>query len=284
MISKLRPNQYSRIFIALLVVIEMISLALSFNLTLWMRDEVVTYTKPAYQSFAFAWMLLWVVLSLLTDTYAVGIYRKIRKVFGATFKIALLHLPISALLAFFMGMDQLSFTFLADIYLLFITLSVGVKAASILCYRYLCNLEKNKNRAVILGYTPAGLNLHRYFTKSKVNGYKFVGFFDDNVKNPMILGDVDQMKKFCIRENVNEIFYALPYDSIAIQELSKFADENFIRFGILQDLGSQKVKSMQSDIYDNDLPVLSLKSSLDARESIKAGYQKALSVLRSLNL
>jgi putative colanic acid biosysnthesis UDP-glucose lipid carrier transferase len=284
MISKLRPNQYSKTLILLLVIVDIIAITFSFNLTLWLQREVIEYNSPGYSSFAFAWLLLWIIISLFAEAYSMDNHRRIRKIFGYTFKLSLLHLPLSASVALMMGLNTLSFTFLADIYLLFITFSVGIKSSTLLLYRYICNLEKNKHRVVIVGYTPSGLNLHRYFTEGKSSGYHFAGFFDNNTNHPLVVGDIEHMKKYCVRENVNEIFYALPYDSKLIQEISSFADDNFIRFGILQDIGDIQVKTLHSAVYDNNLPVLSLKASAEKNESIKASYQKALSVLRSLNL
>lgn len=284
MISKLRPNQYSKALIVLLVIVDIIAIAASFNLSLWLQQEGVNHNIPKYPSFAFSWLLLWVIISFFADAYSMDNHRRIRKIFGYTFKLSLVHLPLSALVAAVIGLNSLSFNFIANIYLLFITFSVGIKGSILLIYRYICNLEKNRHRVVIVGYTPSGLNLHRYFTEGKSSGYYFSGFFDNDVNHPLVVGDIERMKKFCIRENVNEIFYALPYDSNLIQEISSFADDNFIRFGILQDIGGIKVKTLFSEIYDNDLPVLSVKSSADRHENIKTSYQKALSVLRSLNL
>lgn len=284
MISKLRPNQYSKALIVLLVIVDIIAITTSFNLSLWLQQDVAENYNPGYSSFAFAWLLLWVIISLVTEAYSMDNHRRIRKIFGYTFKLSLLHLPLSASLALIIGLNTLSFSFLADIYLLFITFSVGIKSVILLIYRYICNLEKNKHRVVILGYTPSGLNLHRYFTEGKSSGYQFAGFFDNDANHPLVMGDLERMKRFCIRENVNEIFYALPYDNELIKEISKFADDNFIRFGILQDIGDIKAKTLHSDIFDNNLPILSLKSTAEKRENIRGSYHKALNVLRSLNL
>ncbi|MEK6480677.1 hypothetical protein WJR50_24245 [Catalinimonas sp. 4WD22] len=284
MISKLRPNQYSKTLIVLLVIVEILAVVFSYQFTFWFWQEVLDYSQPEYKSFTLAWLLLWIIVSLFANAYTVENHRRIRKIFAYTFKLALIHLPLSATIAFIMGLNQLSFTFLADLYLFFITFSIGIKSATLLVYRYICNLEKNKQRVVIIGYTPAGINLHKYFTEGKSSGYHFAGFFDNNVSSPLVVGKLTQLKNYCIRENINEIFYALPYDDKLIQEISGFADENFIRFGILQDIGGVKVKSLHSDIYGNNLPVLSIKTESEGKENLKSGYLKAISVLRSLNL
>ena len=141
------------------------------------------------------------------------------------------------------------------------------------------------SRVVIVGYTASGLNLFRYFSEDRSSGYEFLGFFDNEAKHPLVKGDLRALKKFCVRENVNEIFFAQSYDHLMIKDISHFADDNFIRFGILQDIGGIDVSRVHSSIYDNNLPVLSLKASkVDKRETSKRGYQRALSVLRSLNL
>ncbi|MDF9796789.1 FlaA1/EpsC-like NDP-sugar epimerase [Catalinimonas alkaloidigena] len=284
MISKLRPNQYSKTLIVLLVIVETLAIVFSYQFIFWFWQDILDYSQPAYKSYTLAWLLLWVTVSLLTNAYTVENHRRIKKIFAYTFKLALIHLPLSAAVAIIMGLDQLSFTFLADLYLLFIIFSIGIKSIALLYYRYICNLEKNKQRVVIVGYTPAGMSLHKYFTDGKSSGYHFAGFFDNNISSPLVVGNLKQLKNYCTREKINEIFYALPYDDKLIQDISSFADENFIRFGVLQDIGGVKVKSLHSDIYGNDLPVLSIKTETEGKESLKSGYLKAISVLRSLNL
>lgn len=284
MISKLRPNQYSKSLIVLLVILEAIAVYFSYEITYWFWQDVLDYSRPEYKSFTLAFVLLWVIISLFSNAYSVDHHRRIRKIFGYTFKLSLVHLPLSAAMAYIMGLDQLSFAFIADLYLLFIISSVSLKSTSLLIYRYICNLEKNKHRVLILGYTTSGVNLQKYFTEGKSSGIHFAGFLDDEVSSPLVLGKMSELRNICLRENINEVFYALPYQDNLIQDISAFADENFIRFAILQDMGGIKVKSLQSDVYGNDLPVISIKTEAEKREGLKSGYLKALSVLRSLNL
>jgi putative colanic acid biosynthesis UDP-glucose lipid carrier transferase len=269
----------------MLLFVDVLATVLTFLLAADYFDFADRYVVAEFQSLGLSWLLLWITICLFNDSYEVNQHRRIMRIIGYTLKSSVIHLPFTGAIAYVIGMDHLSFQDLLILYSVFMLTSATIKIGLLLVYRYIRSRDKNKLRVVIVGYTTSGLNLYRYFSEDRSSGYQFLGFFDDKVNHPLVKGDLRALKKFCVRENVNEIFFAQPYDHTLIKDISHFADDNFIRFGILQDIGGIDVSRVHSSIYDNNLPVLSLKASkVDKRETSKRGYQRALSVLRSLNL
>src|SRR5690606_14244070 len=92
-------------------------------------------------------------------------------------------------------------------------------------------------------------------------GYKFRGFFDNQFTNFDINNDVkgslEEVKSFCIREDIDEIFYTLPNDVEYVKELSEFADDNFIHFALVQDAAGFRYRKIDARLYDNGrIPIL----------------------------
>src|SRR6185369_2399409 len=91
-------------------------------------------------------------------------------------------------------------------------------------------------------------------------GYQFKGFFDDrhqesSENHPYTVGKLNHVKEFCLRENIDEIYFALPltHDQL-LQDIAKFADDNFIYFRIAPDF-SNVVKEKCHIFLLNSVPV-----------------------------
>lgn len=279
-----KPSQYSKAFYVLLAVLDVFITLIVFAQSQNILSNYQEYGLSDIYTFGFAWLLLWVIISVFSGGYEVNQHRRLNRMIRNTFKIAFLHLPFAAVVAYLIGLEKLSFTDLTTFYGMFIAFALLIKSVLLASYLFIRNLEKNKNKVVIVGYTKTGMNLYRHIIEDRSSGYTFAGFFDDHVKNDLVVGDLRKLKKHCVRENVNEIFLALPYDKDLICDISSFADDNFIRFAILQDIGSKELNPVHSMIYDNNLPVFSLKASRRTRSSFEQHQQRALSMIKNLNL
>lgn len=281
--SKYKPDQYSKTFAVLLLLLETFSSVITFSIVAFSLKDSTIYHNSSFQTVGFLWLLLWVTISIFANTYEVKKHRRLSRIFSNTIQVAVFHFPLMYGITHFIGLEIISIEMLTGVYALHISVLLLVKSLLLITYRYIKRLERNRNNAVIFGFTPTGKNLYDYFINDKYSGYTFAGFFDNEKSHPMIIGDIRKMKKYCIRENINEIFFAMPYNNELIKEISSFADENFIRLAILQDIGSKKINTVDAEIYDN-LPVLSVKSDRTYTDTKnRKPYQRALSVIRSIN-
>jgi putative colanic acid biosynthesis UDP-glucose lipid carrier transferase len=116
-------------------------------------------------------------------------------------------------------------------------------------YKYEVN-GKNTKKVVILGTGGRASALYKGFldTIAKGSSFRVLGFFEDknngSIPKNLIMGKYEDIKLFCLREKVNEIYYTESLlDVDRIKDLTKFADENFIYLRFVPDFsGLQKSK------------------------------------------
>ena len=88
-----------------------------------------------------------------------------------------------------------------------------------------------------------------------------------NQQGSLVKGNLDDLKKYCVKHKVREIYFALPEKSYALGELAKFADEHFIHFGLVQEVGGMQFQKIPSQTYDN-IPVITYKLKQEARPAL----------------
>lgn len=148
----------------------------------------------------------------------------------------------------------------------------------------------NNRRAIIIGAGKTGQEFKRMLDDNLEFGFKFLGFFDDeperfpNVED-MVLGNVEESKKYAVENNVDLIFCALPYkEEMKIIDLINFTDERLIRLKIIPDFSrflTNQFHKMEID-YFGTYPVMTLRQEpLDnfINKSIKRGFDIGFSVL-----
>lgn len=98
-------------------------------------------------------------------------------------------------------------------------------------------------------------------------GYNFAGYFDDETdKYPevkdQVLGKIDDLAGYCAKNNVVEIFCALPYkQEEKIRDIIQFCDESLIRLKIVPDFSRLLTYQLARVNIDNygTIPVLTLR-------------------------
>jgi len=119
----------------------------------------------------------------------------------------------------------------------------------------------NFRNAVIIGYTPEAINLKEVFETRKDYGYRFFGYFSDKKQNPEILGRIDEVEKFTIENNIDEIYCSLnEISNDKLKELVEFADDNKKAIKFIPDSKEIFSKNLKVDYYEL-FPVLSLQKT-----------------------
>lgn len=254
---KLKRNHYSKTLIVFLSVIDCFLLSVSFKIAFWNEFETSFIPAGHYQAFLATCLLSWIIASLLTSAYQPEKLKSFTRIAKATLKSFLLYALIMATYFLFFKVYEISSDLIISTHSLFLLLSISTKYIMLMLYSLIRNREENRSRTIIVGYTNAGRELYRYFQKSKTSGFEFLGFFDDKHQNELIAGRLDEIKDFCIRNNVKEIYYALSNNQQLIKELTHFADNNFIHFGLVQDLSGLSYDRLHSYNYGDEIPVLS---------------------------
>lgn len=264
-------GHYSKTFFVILIIIDALCIYTAYHLSFWGNFTLATPLPDFYLSLNAIWILLWVMLALILNYYDTGNLKYVNKIIKSTVKLVVIHACLLLLYLMLFQAFYYSSLFMVEAYLFTFLLTVAVKVVLLASYKYLRNLKSNRIPYVVVGYTPAGRSVFRYLKKNKNFGYRFLGFFDDHQQGSLIKGDLSALKKYCVRHKVREIYFALPEKSVALSELAKFADEHFIHFGLVQEVGGMQFQKRPSQNYDN-IPVITYKLKQDARPEL---YRKA---------
>lgn len=128
-------------------------------------------------------------------------------------------------------------------------------------YRY--RFARPHSRFIIVGTSRSGRELYKFLTVHDPLANQCLGFFTDtpapdDVKH-LVKGRVSELKDYCLQEQVDEIYFALPLNQAQfIQELSSFADDNFISFRIVPDFEGTLQEGVNMH-YHSGGPILTVK-------------------------
>lgn len=133
----------------------------------------------------------------------------------------------------------------------------------------------NFKRIIIIGAGKNGMELYRVMKDDLAYGFHVMGFFDDNpaLKEvlPNYLGMTHDVEKYCLDNNVDEIYCTLPgTQDQKMLRLLNFAEKHMIRFYIVPELYRIVKKSLVMEIMES-VPLLTVR-----REPLQAAYNRAL--------
>ena len=257
-VKTLKQGHHSKTFFMILIMIDSLCLYSAYHLSFW-KNFGYDSIQAHYLSLGAIWILLWIVVALLIDSYDTENLKHTSKISKSTVKLLAIHACFLFPYLFFSSYYYDSL-FIIETYLFAALLSVAIKITLLYSYRYLRNLEPNRISYVIVGYTPAGRSIFRYLKKNQKFGYRFMGFFDDAYQGSLVRGSIADIKKYCVKHEIREIYFALPDKSEPLNDLAKFADEHFIHFGLVQEVGGMGFQRLESHTYDN-IPVISYEMS-----------------------
>jgi putative colanic acid biosynthesis UDP-glucose lipid carrier transferase len=210
-----------------------------------------------------AFNLVWLLIILILNLYNISRNTSIENVLWNVVKSICLHaLIIFTFIASIKGYYY-SRTHLLTTYLIFSTCIFLWRIIFSIALYYYRKKGANWRNVVIIGAGAVGNDIYNYFISDPAHGYRFLGFFDDNPTDTLhkgkIIGTLADLKEFAKKNNIDEIFCALPLKSgKVIKDLINFADNNLIRFKIVPDFRGFLNKKVNIDFY-NTVPVLTLR-------------------------
>lgn len=126
----------------------------------------------------------------------------------------------------------------------------------------------NNRTVLIIGAGVSAQEFKKMLEHRMEYGYKFLGFFEDNPEKyseevkKHILGNIKDAKEYALKNDIDEIFCALPYEEEAkIRDLVQFGDENLVRVKIVPDMTrflSNHLNKIEIDYY-GQIPVMTLR-------------------------
>jgi putative colanic acid biosysnthesis UDP-glucose lipid carrier transferase len=264
-IKRIKKYHYSAIVPLTLIFADLWVIVFLFDLLsqVWWFFQI---EAESYSLLKINILLTWILSGILTESYKVENLDTHKKILNRTIKHVGVHIIFAFALVLILGGPSMNLK-----QLLFLSAAIyGAVTATRLVMLQSYNKIKHKFPAqkniIIIGNSPRGKELIKHFKATTSLPLKFYGFFDN--KEPVseddknnYIGKLEDVKKFCVENEINEIYYTLDQDKKFFAELSDFADEHFMFLGIIPDIGdldlTRKVDALL--VNDSRIPVIAAR-------------------------
>lgn len=168
--------------------------------------------------------LTWLFLVLASSPYNVNKGWSTTKIIRSQLAFVFIHLLVVAALIFFFQRDY-TYVEIGGIYLFFVPLFFLWKVITYYFRKVFTPALDHKNY-VIIGQGDLSSELRRYYSANPELGFRFKGYLQpESVKSR-----TDELREFCVREDIHEIFYCLPSPSPeSLRELVNFGLDSLIK-------------------------------------------------------
>lgn len=263
LIESRKIEWYSPLRTIIMLVIDLVLIDISFLLGYYLRFGFDDPFSSYYTSLVVVYNLAWIAAALFNDIYQIdGNTRNNEILLNLIYTFILQAFLVFTFIVSF-KIYEFSRLFILYSFLLSIISIVSIRFLLINVYKYYKNTDGNYRRVVVVGTGRSASDLFNFFQAHKALGYQFLGMFDNHVENTLneahVRGKLSDLKEFCLREKVNEIYFALPMTNAdLIKDLSTFADNNFISFKIAPDFSTLIQKKVNIYFYDN-IPIFTIR-------------------------
>lgn len=121
----------------------------------------------------------------------------------------------------------------------------------------------NRRPSVIVGYNSSAEQLFAFFKEHPHIHSDFKAIFSDKqITNPELAkfkqGSLEDVKRYCLQNQIKEIYYVSRTEGSYLRDLVKFAEYNFIYMGIVPELEIPVNATLEAQLYDEGrIPVFS---------------------------
>jgi len=227
--------------------------------------------------------IAWGVIAFLINFYAVYRFTTPVEITSKIVKQGILFLLV--IIAFFPFSKEALFSGKAIAYFMISSFTLITIFKYLLFYylkKYRVVTGSNYRSAVIIGYTPESIRLKELFETRIDYGYRFLGFFSDKKSNANIKGRLDELTKFVLEHNVDEIYCSLnEITNEQLKDLVDFADDHRKTIKFIPDTKEIFSKSLKMEYYEV-FPVLSLQKTLlhdPLTKAFKRGFDIVFSII-----
>jgi len=213
-----------------------------------------------FSYFGFYLFLSWTIVSFFSNLYEVYRFTLPVEIFGKVIKQFALYLLV--VVSFFPFYKTAIFSGSAIALYLSTLLVIVLFFKTLLFYyikKYRLVTGNNYRNTIIIGYTKEAIDLKNIFENRPDYGYRFKGFFSDKKTNEFIVGKIDEIKKFCFIEKIDEIYCSLnEISNERLKDFIDFTDTNRIELKFIPDTKAIFSKNLKINYYEL-FPVLSLQ-------------------------
>jgi len=261
----MKGKYYSSILKVMIFIIDFWLINLAFKLT---SESDLAIGNPEYQivTFFLVFSFIWIIAGFFNKIYRISSLSLTKNIRSNLFKTATVHLLLVLIILTFFPVYRISPEFLAGVYASSAILIISSRLLYKLILKYYEFSGFDHRNVVIVGATRSGKAIYDFFSTHQEEGYYFKGFFDDDSEPTpdvasLIVGKLESLKSFCIANQIEEIYFTLPLtgkNEKLLQDLSRFADDNFIYLRIAPDF-SKVVNDNYNVFLINSVPILTTR-------------------------
>lgn len=224
---------------------------------------------------------LWLILSFILNPYKFSRVSRFLKILRIHFSFIITHFlaVVSSLFLFnrfWHELSNLAFIFVFSMVLLFVW-----RVFYFYVNRIFINKKLNFRNVVIVGFGDLALEMRKFFRLHPEYGYRFLGYFDGNIKNREIR-PLGELEEFCESNSIHEIYCCLPYiPHVKVRQVVDYGLSNLIRVKLITDYRGFFQRGISLQRYDG-IPVLNVAAiPLDERVNnlIKRAFDVCFSLL-----
>ena len=271
----MKGNRFFFKIFALITEFIIINISCKFAYFLRFGEYGADVYEDYYISFFIVFILGWIGASLFTNSYdtqkLLGLKDFIRSLFTTLF----IHIFIVTIYIVSVKAAYLSRLYLVYTYSSALLSVITFRSVLIIAYRYYNSMTYNIRKIALVGQESTISELFNFFNSKNTTVYHFLENIPEELSiseyKQLVRETIDELKAFCISESVNEIYISLPITSDElIEELSNFADDNFIYFRIVTDFGVLKHRQINVDFFGH-IPIISLR-----QEPLKVMFNRVM--------
>ncbi|PIF30964.1 undecaprenyl-phosphate galactose phosphotransferase/putative colanic acid biosynthesis UDP-glucose lipid carrier transferase [Flavobacterium sp. 9] len=266
-LQKLSHYRFSRYFKLLFVLVDLVLLNLATILSAFARfeslDKLLSKEERVVSLLA---ILLWVVLLLQNDSNRSIRVETIESILFRTIKKLLIHAALISIFVVYLKYTDISRLRLVYFYMIFFVLLMVSRYFSMKLLKYIRAQGYNFKTFIVVGVNESGEKIRKILAKDLTYGYKFLGFFDDNidasiVDTSSVLGGFAAIPQFVAEKKIDEMYVALHIDNIEIiNELTRICEQNMIRIKFIPDFQLYTKSSKVEVAFYENMPVLMFRT------------------------
>lgn len=280
----MEDKYYSRLIKVMVFIFDfyLINVAFTLSRKLGFANGLST---DQYASFLLIFGLCWVIAGF-NKVYNLNKFSLIRIVSVQLVSILFIHAMLVGAILLAFKPYTVSIELLLSVYVLTSLFIVGSRVAYKIISKYFEFSGFDQRRFIIIGATQSGKAIRNFFDSHDLSRYQFKGYFDSNpaaagIEPGELRGTIEDVKDFCAKENIDEIYFALPLtEKQLFQDISKFADDNCIYFRIAPDFSSVVNENFNVLLYDS-MPVLTTRRE-PLGVSLNAALKRVFDIVFSL--
>ncbi|RKR11374.1 undecaprenyl-phosphate galactose phosphotransferase/putative colanic acid biosynthesis UDP-glucose lipid carrier transferase [Flavobacterium sp. 90] len=266
-LQKLSHYRFSRYFKLLFVLVDLILLNLATIFSAYARfeslDKLLSKEERVVSLLA---ILIWLVLLLQNDSNRSIRVEPIESILFRTIKKLLIHAALISIFVVYLKYTDISRLRLVYFYMIFFVLLMVSRYFSMKLLKYIRAQGYNFKTFIVVGVNESGEKIRKILAKDLTYGYKFLGFFDDNIDNSIVeassvLGGFNAIPEFVAEKKIDEMYVALHIDNIEIiNELTRICEQNMIRIKFIPDFQLYTKSSKVEVAFYENMPVLMFRT------------------------